>query len=439
MSGKILNFFLYTEGVKKFLILVCILILIKTCNAQDISVSLQADYTFINTEKVKDTFTLKFKNLGENATHLSLKLPLRVFLEDFTITDRPAGYVKYRVAELNGTKFLFIEVEKPMSPFEEYRIFIEGEVTGLADRIGENSYRFYAVEYPEFFISLGIPVDSIGMSVNFPQEFFTAYRISSVSSNSQIFYTPYNSVYKISWFFVNPKSQVVAVVEFDKMLNFMTLNILGGFLIVGAFFTLLILSQRSEEKYKRMKILMGTPWGGDIVSKLREMLSKAEKEVLITSPHIYYTDWLTAELKPSIERGVKVRIITWPSYDRRSFRNIEDVVEDRKQYFTLRRFLEMFPPGTVRINDNIHAKLVVVDEREVLITTANLTQTGLWENFETGYWAENENLAKQAKDFFEIVWNSKETIELDESTLDPKVAWAQIMDLKMGEEENADR
>jgi cardiolipin synthase len=410
----------------------------QTTNTQDITVSIRADYTLTSTEKVKDTFVLKFKNLGENTTRLTLTLPLGMFVENFEISDKPEGFVKYNVVELNNTRFLLLEIDKVMIPFEEYSIFIEGEVSGLTRRVGEDSYRFYAVEYPEYFQTIGLSVDSILMSVNFPQKFFTAYRISSVSSNSQIFYTPYNSVEKISWNFINPRNQVVAAVEFDRMLNFMTLNILGGFLIVGAFFALLIMSQRSEEKYKRMKILMGTPWGGDIVSKLREILSKAEKEVLITSPHIYYTDWLTAELKPIIARGVKVRLITWPSYERRTFRNLEDVVEDRKQFFTLRRFLEMFPEGTVRMNDNIHAKLAVVDEKEVLITTANLTQTGLWENFETGYWAENEKLAQQAKDFFEIVWNSKETIELDETTLDPKIAWAQIMDLK-GSYEDVDR
>ncbi len=429
--------------MKKILPVICLLILVQSCsaqttNTQDITVSIRADYTLTSTEKVKDTFVLKFKNLGENTTRLTLTLPLGMFVENFEISDKPEGFVKYNVVELNNTRFLLLEIDKVMIPFEEYSIFIEGEVSGLTRRVGEDSYRFYAVEYPEYFQTIGLSVDSILMSVNFPQKFFTAYRISSVSSNSQIFYTPYNSVEKISWNFINPRNQVVAAVEFDRMLNFMTLNILGGFLIVGAFFALLIMSQRSEEKYKRMKILMGTPWGGDIVSKLREILSKAEKEVLITSPHIYYTDWLTAELKPIIARGVKVRLITWPSYERRTFRNLEDVVEDRKQFFTLRRFLEMFPEGTVRMNDNIHAKLAVVDEKEVLITTANLTQTGLWENFETGYWAENEKLAQQAKDFFEIVWNSKETIELDETTLDPKIAWAQIMDLK-GSYEDVDR
>ncbi|MFP3908404.1 MAG: phospholipase D-like domain-containing protein [Archaeoglobaceae archaeon] len=423
---------------KIWLILISLIIILGltgSCSAEDTTVSIEANYKFISTDEVKDTFTLKFKNTADNSTRLSMSVPMRTFVEDPRVTDKPAGYVNSTFRDMNGTKVLFLNIDKVLSPYEEYTVTIEGEVSGVTDRVGENSYRFYAVEYPEYFTSLDLPVDEIQMSIDFPQNFFTAYKITSVSSNSQISYTPYNSVEEISWNFINPKNQVVAIVEFEKMLNFMTLNILGGFLIVGAFIALFVMSHRSEEKYKKMKILIGTPWGGDIVAKLREVLRNAKHEVLIASPHIYYTDWLTAELKPLIAEGVKVRIVTWPSYERRNFRHVEDVIEDRKQLFTLRRFLEMFEPGTVRINDNIHAKLVVVDESKVLVTTANFTQTGLWENYESGYWAENEELAKQAKEFFEIVWNAKETLELDESTINPKISWAQIMDLKSEDSE----
>jgi len=95
----------------------------------------------------------------------------------------------------------------------------------------------------------------------------------------------------------------------------------------------------------------------------------------------------------------------------------------------------MFPPGTVRLNDNIHAKMVVVDEKRVLITTANLTQTGLWENYEVGFKAENRELAEQAKSFFEMVWNSEDTIELNERTIQPDEAWKIIMEKKRQKEE----
>jgi len=395
----------------------------------EVVVSVSADYTFISPELLKDTFTLKFKN-SENTTLLTVEIPIRLIVENFTVKDIPSGYLKHDVRIVDGEKVLILKISKPLSPFEEYKVVIEGKVRGLVDSLGNGVYRFTAVEYPEYFNSIGIPVDSIHISVVFPQKLLHAYRVVSVSSNSQIDYSPYNSVQRVEWNFINPKSQVVAFIQFEEILNFMTLNLIGASIIVLAFFGLLYMSYRSEEKYKKMKVLTGTPWGGDIVSKMREMLGKANNEILITSPHIYYTDWLTAELKPAIDRGVRVRIITWPSYERRVFKSVEEVYEDKKQYFTLKRFLEMFPPRTVRLNDNIHAKLVAVDGREVLITTANITQTGLWENYEIGFWAENEELAMQAKEFFETVWNSEDTIELNENTLEPKVAWAEIMDIK---------
>ncbi|WP_048085936.1 phospholipase D family protein [Archaeoglobus veneficus] len=412
---------------------ICIVLLLLMCAGVakgEVVVSVSADYTFISPELVRDTFTLTFKNMDENTTFLSLELPMQLIVENFSVKDIPAGHLSYDVKTLNGGKILLLRISKPLSPFEEYKVVLEGNVRGLTDTLGNGMYRFTAVEYPEYFNSIGIPVDSIHISVVFPQKFLYTYRVTSVSSNSQIFYSPYNSVQKVEWDFVNPKSQVVAFIQFEEILNFMTLNILGASMVFGAFLILLYMSYRSEKKYKQMKVLVGTPWGGDIVSKLREMLGKAKEEILITSPHIYYTDWLTAELKPAIDRGVRVRIITWPSYDRKPFRSVEEVYEDKKQYFTLKRFLEMFPQGTVRLNDNIHAKMAVVDGKEVLITTANLTQTGLWENYEIGFWADNEELAKQAKSFFETVWNSEDTIELDEDTLEPKIAWAEIMDRK---------
>jgi len=393
-------------------------------------VGVSADYTILSSSTIRDTFTLTFKNTGKNTTPLNLEIPISLFLQNFTVRDIPRGYVSYTVKKVGNEKVLLLKISKTLSPFEKYRVIIEGNVHGFIDYIGNGVYRFTAVEYPNYFNSIGIPVDSIKISVSFPQEFLFAYRVTSVSSNSQIYYNGFNSVEKVEWNFINPTSQVVAFVQFQRIPNLMAIDITAAIIIFAAFLALFYLNYRSEKKFSRMKVLFSTPWGGNIVSTIREMFGRAEREILITSPHIYYTDWLTAELKPAIDRGVKVRIITWPSYERRAFRSVEEVREDRKQYFTLKRFLEMFPPGTVRLNDNIHAKMVVVDEKKVMITTANLTQTGLWENYEVGFKAESGELAKQAKNFFEMVWNSEDTIELNEETLDARKAWEIIMERK---------
>jgi cardiolipin synthase len=397
----------------------------------EVTVSLNAEYVILNPELTKDIFTLRFKNINESSpVRLHIVLPPLPVYGEYSIRDRPFGYFNYKVMERDGRQFVVITIDKTLSPSETYHLTIQRDLPNLLDKLESGLYRFTAIEYPEAFIQSGIGVDSVRISLKFPEEFFYAYRILSVSSNSKIYYNSLNSVSEVEWTFVTPRNQVFAYVEFGEVINFFTLNIVGASLTAVAFFGLLFLSYRAEKKYQKMGIIPSTPWSGEIVARMKEMFKNAKEEVLITSPHIYYTDWLTAELKPLIDRGVSVRIITWPSFERRQFKSLEEVYEDKKQYFTLKRFLEMFPKGTVKLNDNIHAKLVIVDRREVFLTTANLTQTGLFENYEVGFWAENEELAKQAVEFFNRVWESPETIDLDEESLDAKIAWAEIMERK---------
>ncbi len=396
-----------------------------------VTVSLNAEYVILSPELTKDIFTLRFKNINESSpVRLHIVLPPLPVYGEYVINDRPSGYFSYEVVEDNGRKFVVITIDKTLSPSETYHLIIQREIPNALDKLDSGHYRFTAMEYPEAFIRNGISVDSVRISLKFPEKFFHAYRIMSVSSNSRIYYNSLNSVSEVEWRFITPRNQVFAYVEFGEIINFFTLNIVGASLTAVAFFGLLFLSYRTEKKYQKMGIVSSTPWSGEIVARMKEMFKNAKEEVLITSPHIYYTDWLTAELKPLIDRGVRVRIITWPSFERRQFKSVEEVYEDKKQYFTLKRFLEMFPEGTVKLNDNIHAKLVIVDGREIFLTTANLTQTGLFENYEVGFWAENEVLAKQAAEFFNRVWESPETIDLDEDSLDAKIAWAEIMTRK---------
>ena len=416
----------------RILSLILLMVILSTGKVvAQVTVSLNAEYVIVNPDLTKDIFTLRFKNINETSPiRLHVILPPLPVYGEYTIRDRPTGYFDYQVMEEGGRKFVVITIDKTLSPSETYHLTIQRQLPNALDRVDNGLYRFTAIEYPEVFTKSGISVDSIRISLKFPERFFHAYRILSISSNSRIYYNTLNSVSEVEWRFITPRNQVFAYVEFGEIINFFTLNIVGAGLTAVAFFGLLLLSYRTERKYKKMTIVPSTPWSGEIVARMKEMFKNAREEVLITSPHIYYTDWLTAELKPLIDRGVKVRIITWPSFERRQFKSLEEVYEDKKQHFTLKRFLEMFPPGTVRLNDNIHAKLVVVDRREVFLTTANLTQTGLFENYEVGFWAENEELAKQAVDFFNRVWDSPETIELDEDSLDAKISWAEIMTRK---------
>jgi len=409
-----------------------LLLLISVANAQVI-VTVDSIYKLSSLEEGKDIFILRFKNTNETENVLlAINFPpMRLDSGYVKVKDIPSGGANYKVVEDNGTKYLLLSVNKVLTPLEEYEIIIEKDLRDPFVKLGDR-YRFVAMEYPEFFSRHGIYVPEVRITLDFPDLIYRDYKILSLSSNSRIVYGPLDVVDKIEWVFQDPKAQSVAIVEFVEVPNYFFMNVLGASLTVVAFVGLFILNVRLEKKLKSHEFVASPPFSGEILAKMKEMIKNAKKEVLLTSPHIYYTDWLTAELQPLVSKGVKVRIITWPGYERRQFKSVDEVFEDKKQLFTLRRFLEMFPKGTVKLNDNIHSKMLIVDEKEVLITTANLTQTGLFENYEAGVYAKSEELAKKSKEYFEMIWSSEESVDLSEEMMDVKRCWEEIMRRKEG-------
>lgn len=416
-----------------------IMLLAGLSNAQNISVNAEIEYRMKSLDLMEDRFYLRFKNINEEQIEtlsFIITIPKTSNTKLLEVRDLPEGYVKVRELKgEDGIDYYVIRVVKQLTPFEEYQLTIKRDISNPLESIGDRTYAFRTFEFPRYFREQNLHVEEISIKLIFPDSIMKNYNIISTSANTKFNYKSLNRIDSLQWEYVNPPDQVSVFVSFAEVWNFYVMNIIGAALTLVAFTGLLYYNFSLERKLKKHEIIKNPPWSGDLLAKMKEMLQRAEKEILITSPHIYYTDWLTAELQPLMGRNIKFRIITWPSYKREMYRNVEEVQEDKKQYFTLKRFLEMFPSGSVRLNDNIHAKMIVIDEREVLITTANLSQTGLYENYEVGVYAENSDLAKQAKEFFETVWNSEDTVELDEETLNAKVAWALIMDLKSKKEE----
>ena len=415
--------------VRSLLLLLLSLSLIGAANAQVI-VSINAEYRMDSLDSGKDIFILRFKNINETTNMLlNLDLPPIRLYGDYSVRSIPAGGIDYKVVEINNTPYLLVNIKKVLTPLEEYEVIIEREIDDPFVRL-DGIYRFVAMEYPDFFLASGIYVSSIKIALDFPNKIYTNYKVISLSSNSRIIYGVLDTIDRIEWVFSDPKTQSVAIVEFVETPNYFFINVLGASLTALAFVGLFILNARLERKLKSHEFISSPPFSGEILTRMKEMIKRAEKEVLLTSPHIYYTDWLTAELQPLFSKGVDVKIITWPGYERRQFKSVEEVYEDKKQLFTLKRFLEMFPKGSVKLNDNIHSKVLIIDEREVLLTTANLTQTGLFENYESGIYAKNEELAKAAREYFYNVWNSEESVFLTEEMLDVKKCWEEIMKRK---------
>ncbi|MFB0500047.1 MAG: TrmB family transcriptional regulator [Candidatus Hadarchaeaceae archaeon] len=112
-----------------------------------------------------------------------------------------------------------------------------------------------------------------------------------------------------------------------------------------------------------------------VIKKIQEVLSRAEKEVIIVLPNYEeFASYLDQIFNSLIGKGVKIRLTTESEV---SLKNIE-----------------------VRLRKPILAVDVLVDEKEAIIGLPNYSACG---------WVENPVIAKHFKEFLELLWKSSKT------------------------------
>jgi cardiolipin synthase len=128
------------------------------------------------------------------------------------------------------------------------------------------------------------------------------------------------------------------------------------------------------------------------------MLQRAEEEVLISS---LYVDMMYEELINMANRGLSIRIIMRPGRDAKGLRERinKNVVE----------LLTIATRGNTRTNAICHTRMIVVDSREILISTADLTRDQLYDEFNAGVWTEHPGTVQAAVEFFENMWSMSES------------------------------
>lgn len=119
--------------------------------------------------------------------------------------------------------------------------------------------------------------------------------------------------------------------------------------------------------------------------KLGHMLEQAKFEVVIVSPWIKRQMWdrIKVPLKRFVRRGGKVRVFMRGCESDFSAGLSDDVVQDVRDLGG-----DVFP---VR---QLHAKLYVVDRKEAIIASANLTKGGIEGNYEAGVWLNDPMVMK---------------------------------------------
>jgi len=131
----------------------------------------------------------------------------------------------------------------------------------------------------------------------------------------------------------------------------------------------------------------------EILPYIQELAKKAKKYIRISSP------WIKLDvLKTVLKNGINVEIILRDS-------QLEDLFITDKKIFNYIKEIN----GSIYLNPDIHAKFFIVDGKEAVIGSANITDSGLLENgnIETAvYLTDKQHIQKLESYFDEIKENS---------------------------------
>ena len=136
----------------------------------------------------------------------------------------------------------------------------------------------------------------------------------------------------------------------------------------------------------------------EIYNKISDMLRNAQKDIRIASPFI---DMLYEEIINLKQENpeLTVKIITRPKSDvagtrERIVRNVIDL-------------LNIETKGNVVQSDLVHSRMIIIDDEEVLVSSADLTRDQLFDEFNAGIWTSDKETVKKAIDFFENLFQLK--------------------------------
>lgn len=138
----------------------------------------------------------------------------------------------------------------------------------------------------------------------------------------------------------------------------------------------------------------------EINDRVSNMFHKAKKEIRIASPFIdmFYEEIINVKQK---NPDIIVKIITRPKRDvgglrERIAKNVIDL-------------LNIATKGNVIQSSIVHSRMVVIDDMEVLISSADLTRSQLFDEFNAGIWTSDKETVVKAIDFFENLFQLEKT------------------------------
>ena len=159
--------------------------------------------------------------------------------------------------------------------------------------------------------------------------------------------------------------------------------------------------EKSKEAYT---FIVTTPSeaSNTVYGEISRELSRAQQEILISSPWItHITDELSSFRKKGGKKEPSIKIIT-----RLLKEDIEKGVTDLDKF----RVLKDTFGAEIRYNNDLHAKMVIIDNSVAIISSANLTKKGLSVNYEAGVCLKEQHMINKVAQFFNDIWKESQPL-----------------------------
>ncbi|MCK9151856.1 phospholipase D-like domain-containing protein [Methanobacterium alcaliphilum] len=157
------------------------------------------------------------------------------------------------------------------------------------------------------------------------------------------------------------------------------------------------LKEKIEKSETKFDFLMTSPQSvRSVYGEIKNYLSKVEKKVLVCSPWITYL----MEEFDGLPENINFKVIT-------NFRkeDIEAGITDIDKIRVLKKF-----GADIRYNNNLHAKMVFIDSKIAIISSANMTGRGLRINYEAGVLIKDKKIVEDSIKFFKGVWKESKPL-----------------------------
>ncbi len=143
------------------------------------------------------------------------------------------------------------------------------------------------------------------------------------------------------------------------------------------------------EMNKMEIITTGEKWVGyginTIHSSIIQILGNAQSSIILAI--FVLTDRnVVDKIIEALERGVKVEIYTYIIENLRHTENVDLLINLKKKY----PYLSVF-----EIDEVLHTKILIIDERYMVVTSANFSYGGLIKNYELGFKIDDIEIAQK--------------------------------------------